>query len=518
MRLRNLLLLILLTSTALQAQDTRYIDEVFDSVTVSKDNLYGVNLTVLGFPQILPDTLLYDMYMPHDDTASLRPLVVILHTGTFIPRGFAAPTGDKDDYANIATGTRLAQRGYVAASIEYRIGWNPQAPSDVERRAGILQAAYRSIQDMFTFIRFMNMTVDDLGNPYRVDMDKVAVYGIGTGGFVCVNAAVLDKWREEIFINKYRNPVDGTPFIDTTLLGDLTGEAAGTINIPNHVGYGNDFHFAFGLDAAAGDSSWMDIGEPTMPLVFSGNVMHPTTPFGIDPITGEIDCERPVFTGAGSPLYVVDIAGSACLAEKANSLGYNDPLKKFIWDDDVSNALRSQPFAQEHLWAINTETPQTGPWEYWDSTFWKTIDSPLPEFDNIHEAGLATNPDMSLEKANAHIDTALWFFSPRACVTLGLGDCGDITSGLDDLVESEYEFTIAPNPAANEALISVNDNERITNIVVFDMFGRVVLSKTNVNEYVYRIDVNDLPAGMYGIRASVGNNKGFLSGKLMVQH
>lgn len=415
----TLLISVAMTCTALFGQ-TRYMDEVFSEVVVITDQIYSVNVTVVtGVPA--PDTLRYDLYVPAGDLCTMRPLAVILHTGTFLPRGLFAPTGDKNDYANVRMAESLAKRGYVAASIQYRKGWNPIAPTDVERRATIINAAYRSIQDLYAFIRYMNLTVESLGNPFKVDMDRVAVVGIGTGGFVGFNAAVLTQ--QEIYIDKFRNPVSGDPFVDTLLVGDLHGIKPGLINVPNHVGYRDDFHFAFGMDGAIGDSTWILDGE-SVPLVAVGTVTHPTTPYGLDPITGEINCDLPVFAGAGTGTFVVNIAGTLCMMKKANELGINDPLNKLEYDDPVSVAIRANPNTrgEEHLWAINLPGPQTGPWEYWDSTFWKTIPFPLNPTISIHDAAKATNPDMSLDKANRYIDTSLQVFVPRSYAALKLNE------------------------------------------------------------------------------------------------
>ncbi|HLF64921.1 MAG TPA: hypothetical protein VI603_14250 [Saprospiraceae bacterium] len=433
------LFLAALAGSSVIAQNERYIDEVFTDVVKIENQIYSVNVTVVtGAPA--PDSLRFDLYLPAGDTCTLRPLAVVLHTGTFLPRGLFAPTGDKNDYANVRTCEMLAKRGYVAASIQYRKGWNPIAPSDIERRSTIINAAYRSIQDMYAFLRFMNITVINFGNPHKVDMNRVAIFGIGTGGFVGFNAAVLTQ--EEIYIDKFKNPVTGVPFIDTLLVGDLHGIKPGLINVPNHVGYSDDFHFAFGLDGAIGDSTWIADGN-SVPLVAAGTVTHPTTPFGIDPVTGLLNCDLPVFAGAGTGTFVVNIAGTLCMMTKANELGVNDPLNKFAYDDPVSVALRVNPnaFGQEHTWAINLPGPQTGPWEYWDSTFWKTIPFPLNPLISIHDAAIATNPDMSLDKANRYIDTAMWYFAPRAYAALKLGEvvcsCDGIIPNL--LVVNDFE-------------------------------------------------------------------------------
>ena len=511
-RLYTLLIACMLTSSVAWSQ-MRYIDEVFDSVTVMSDLVYGVNLTVLTFPAITPDTLTFDLYLPEGDTCDERPLAVVLHTGTFLPRGLAAPTGNKDDYANAEVCRRLAKRGYVAASVRYRLGWNPQATTDIERRATIINAAYRSIQDMYAYLRFMNMTYVDLGNPYGIDTSRVAIFGVGTGGFVGFNAAVINS-VQEIFIDKFRNPVDGVPFIDTNLVADIHGVKPGAINIPNHVGYNDNFHFAFGLDGAIGDSTWMEIGT-SVPMVAVGTVSHPTTPFGIDPNTMEIDCDMPVFTGAGTGIFVVNISGSACMIEKANALGINDAINDTVFNDAISEVLRGQNFAQEHLWAINLDGFQAGPWEYWDSTFWKTVPSPFPDFDNIHEAGIATNPDMSLAKANAYIDTAMWFFSPRAYVALNLEDLNcDITSGIEVISKEDVGFRLAPNPASTELRLGTSSDYIMHRVGLYDLLGRQVHTE-NVESFYHTIDVSGVQPGIYIVRADF--DQGFVTERVLIQ-
>ncbi|MDX1476139.1 MAG: T9SS type A sorting domain-containing protein [Saprospiraceae bacterium] len=509
----TLLLISLFLSTHAAAQE-RYLDEVFDSVTVSTDNTYAVNLTVLSFPEIRPDTLTYDMYLPYDDDCESRPLAVVLHTGTFLPRGLFAPTGAKDDYASVQVCTRLAKMGYAAASVRYRLGWNPIAPSEIERRATVIQAAYRSVQDQHTFIRFMNMLARDAGNPYGIDTNTVAVFGVGTGGFVGFNAAAIND-VSEIFIPKFENPYTGEPYIDTLVLGDITGQKPGQINIPNHVGYSSDFHFAFGLDGAVGDSTWLEIGT-TVPLVAVGTVTHPTTPFGWNTETMSIDCDMPVETGAGTGVTVVDIAGSACLMDKANSLGINDVLNAATFDDPVSEALRGNNLAQEHLWAINLPGPQAGPWEYWDSTFWKMVPcSPALGCDNIHQAGLVTNPDMSMEKANAYLDTALAFFAPRAYVAMNLGEKNDCTVSSTVLHKVDVDFKVHPNPASNLITLSSGAENPIQRIALYDPLGRLITADRSINNHVYLLGVGHVQPGIYFLR--VDFEEGFVTETVMIE-
>ena len=83
MKKRLLLLSVLLTTVwATNIAQTRYLEEVFSSVTVESDVTYGQNYTVLfGSPLLSPLTM--DVYQPAGDTLTGRPLIIYLPTGSF---------------------------------------------------------------------------------------------------------------------------------------------------------------------------------------------------------------------------------------------------------------------------------------------------------------------------------------------------------------------------------------------------------------------------------------------------
>ena len=111
----------------------RYLDPVFEEVTVTKDVKYGENYTVISVPltgKATLEDLLLDVYEPTEDTSELRPLVILAHTGNFLPHPVnGSISGNKNiDSTSIEVSRRLARMGYVAANIDYRLGWNPRAP------------------------------------------------------------------------------------------------------------------------------------------------------------------------------------------------------------------------------------------------------------------------------------------------------------------------------------------------------------------------------------------------------
>ena len=73
---------------ALHAQE-RYLDEIFENVTVTEDVQYASNVSVLPALQGAPPMQLpqlMDIYQPEGDEETARPLILVFHTGNFLPQ------------------------------------------------------------------------------------------------------------------------------------------------------------------------------------------------------------------------------------------------------------------------------------------------------------------------------------------------------------------------------------------------------------------------------------------------
>ena len=490
--MKKLLLFLIFCFGIASLHAQRYVSEIFSDVTVLSDVVYAGNVTIItGMPG--PDTLKADWYMPAGDTVTNRPLVVYVHTGNFLPQPLnGSATGSKLDYTAQTICTRLAKMGYVAAAITYRTGWDPLNTEELVRRATLIQAAYRGVQDFRTFLRYARLTVDS-GNPYGIDGDKIAGFGEGTGGYVVMAAATLDA-QEEIKIPKFQNPVTGDYFIDEALLGNLDGDEAGLINVPNHVGYSSDFSFSFNAGGALGDISWLDDGN--IPIASAHVVKDPFAPFGIDPMTGMLSCELPVIVPTTLE-FVVNVAGSKCLHNEMVALGLNTELDNADLSDNINTALAAQPFAGDHLWAVARPSLESGPWAYWDSTYWKNIPHPLPQYDNFHEAGLATNPDMSMEKANAYIDTLISMFAPRAATVLGV-----LNTNVKDNIKADLNITVSPNPATHQLMIQ-SESGIIDQVEIYNLSGQKTYQHLDVQNRQHTIISNDMPPGIYILKVKI---------------
>ena len=287
-RIYTLLIICLaMMQVGLNAQE-RFIDEVFDEVELTENVIYGFNTTVLPALAGQPPTgrpLNLNLIEPVGDTFSQRPVILMLHTGNFLPRLLNGNNnGTIEDEYLVSLSERLAKMGYVVAIPDYRLGWNPIATTQQERTETLINAAYRGVQDANTCARFFRRSFTE-GNPFGIDPDRITVWGTGTGAYIAYGAATLDAWIDVVlpkFIGSditgdgipdpmVIEPIHGDPFATTVGLNPLNGD---TLCYPNHVGFSSDFQLCVAMGGAMGDTSWVDASDPAM---ISFHV--PTDPF-----------------------------------------------------------------------------------------------------------------------------------------------------------------------------------------------------------------------------------------------
>ncbi len=490
MKIKFTLIFTALLLCTLQVKAQRYVTEIFTDVNVTTVQ-YATNITVIsGAPA--PENLYVNIYTPVGDSETDRPLVLLAHTGSFLPLPLnGSTTGDTLDYAVKTICTRLAKMGYVAAVFTYRKGWNPGPGTTVEqRRSGLINAAYRGIQDFRSLVRFFRKSVAEMSNPYGIDPAKIAGWGQGTGGYIVSASACLQL--EEIYIDKFKNPSTGIPYIDTTLLGNLDGTTAGLINLPNTPGYPSNISLSFNAGGALGDSSWLDAGEP--PMIAAHVIQDPFAPFGYILPNGPINCEGDVIVPTTGD-FVVKVAGSKCLINRANSLGINDVLNAANFNDPINAKIATEFLAEPNLWPIWTAGPQAGPWDYWDQAYYGQLPHPscmgvMPPDCSFNTINLATNPDMSLDKANRYIDTLLAFFAPRAHLVMnGLSNSEEIITDVN--------LSVYPNPSQGTIWVEVKDARVIEGVEILDLHGKTMGYNENIGTKAFQVERNGLSAGMY---------------------
>lgn len=418
----------------------RYLDEVFDGVSVTSNVVYGTNVTVLPAMQgqaPMAQPLLCDIYTPEGDTETDRPLLMYFHTGNFLPIYVnGSPQGTKTDSSAVEICTRFAKMGYVVASVDYRLGWNPLAATQSERTYQLINAAYRGVQDSRTAARYFRKSIAEDGNPYGIDGDRFGFIGEGTGGYITLASATIDSYNDIILddtgmpITKFwYDPGDGSsiPMVIEAVNGNPDATNNGfapsglQLCIANHVGYSSDVQFQMNMGGALGDLSWLDAGE--VPMVSFQSPVDPFAPYEtgvlIVPTTNEL---------------VVEVSGAYDIHSEINTvlnpnnnavfqaLGLNDPISQQAvangnngWDglypvkSDWVNGSPSQPY-------------DSSPWQWFDVATVQAVDA--ANGTTIAATQLTLNPDMGPEEALAYIDTIQWYTAPRMAVALELATTG----------------------------------------------------------------------------------------------
>ena len=124
-------------------------------------------------------TLLADVYRPAGDTATGRPLIIWVHGGSFC-------CGNKTSPEIVDQATQFAHKGYVTASISYRL--NPGGCS-VPNEACV-HAIFDARADAQSAVRFFRTNAAT----YGIDPDRIAIGGTSAGAITALGVA-YDRTR-----------------------------------------------------------------------------------------------------------------------------------------------------------------------------------------------------------------------------------------------------------------------------------------------------------------------------------
>jgi poly(3-hydroxybutyrate) depolymerase len=275
-----LTVLISLTSYAQSpCSSGRYANDVFTNLTVTSDIIYGQNNTWSG----ANNQLKLDFYEPTGDTELARPLIIWVHGGSFIG-------GSKTDNDVKTWSESFAKKGYVCASIDYRLGFFPFDS------ANAVKAVVRAVQDLKGAIRYFYKDCQT-SNLYKVDTNHIFIGGSSAGAITALHVAYLNDPCE---ISDYLN----ASTINT--LGGLEGNSG-------NPGYSTKVHAVINGCGALARYSWLEAGD--IPLCS----FHGTA-------DGTVKYNRGV-VNPGTPLMYLD--GSRMLHERACAIGVENQFYTF---------------------------------------------------------------------------------------------------------------------------------------------------------------------------------------------
>ncbi len=128
--------------------------------------------------------LCMDIYQPADSSTHLRPVVLMIHGGAFY-------NGDKQDETYVKWCRHYASLGYVAVSLNYRMGWAPF-------KNAIDCAGYRATQDANAALRYLMHHADT----YRINPDWIFTWGTSAGAITALNVAFMKDQNRPASVTK----------------------------------------------------------------------------------------------------------------------------------------------------------------------------------------------------------------------------------------------------------------------------------------------------------------------------
>lgn len=220
-------LIFVLISNFLLAQDCgdRYQTNIFTEVNVTTVQ-YGSAQTAGGSNL----NLSMDIYQPVGDTVENRPVVIFAFGGSFIG-------GSRNSAELVFMATELAKKGYVCASIDYRLA---NSALDLIQQQVLVKTVFRAVQDGKAAIRFFRKDAATT-NTYKINPDQIFIGGTSAGGILAINLTFAD--------NLSKLPAQWQTWADE--IGGLEGNSGnpGYCSVPQGV---------FGFAGAIADTSYIE--------------------------------------------------------------------------------------------------------------------------------------------------------------------------------------------------------------------------------------------------------------------
>ncbi len=467
--LRNVLASFCLVFFTTSVSAQRYTSEVFTDVTVTSDVAYGSNYSILTGTYVM-ETLEMDVYQPDGDTLDKRPLIILAHAGSFLPKGAnTLPLGVKEDSCMIEMCTQFAKRGWVAASINYRLGWNPTS-SDADIRAGtIINAVYRAMQDAKACVRYFK----NEATTYKIDSNLITVGGSNSGGYLALAYGSLND-PAELNLLKFRHSVTGALYVDQDSVGGFDGEGGMSgVNNYSNPGSSSDIALVLNLGGAIGDTTWQDAGE--VPIISFHGEEDALTPYKTD-----------VVIVAATMQSVVEVSGSHDVSRYATALG-NQNFNDGSFTDAYSTTAAART-AHKGLFPFPGAANGFEPWGWYD-----------PNDPNaVGGGGSAANPLANGTKGRLYIDTIMGYFCPRFVEVKKVIDSTVMVGQVEHSVDFSNQVSVFPNPASSH--IQINAGVELQSVQMMDMNGRIVKSQQFNGKPVGNLDVNGIESGVYILR------------------
>lgn len=302
------------TNNALAQCSSRYLDTSFAGV----DSFTNIAYTTTAGGS--SNTQVMDIYQPSGDTACLRHLIIWAHGGAFFQ-------GTKNDGDMEFFTHRFAKRGYVCASINYRLASSIVLLFD---SAQIFKYAYQCVSDYKAAIRYFYKDAAN-GNHWNIDTNAIFIAGNSAGAIAADFITMLDSLNE--LSPDYQSIVTSNGGID----GNSGNE-----------GYSTKLSASASLAGAIVTTDWIKPG--VTPVVLCQGTADATVPY---------NCGQALTQYTGGLFPTINLCGSGQMAPKLDSIHANYSFLPFPgsahvpWDTNVVIANRTDSAVAAFFYTVN---------------------------------------------------------------------------------------------------------------------------------------------------------------------
>jgi len=369
----------------------------------------------------------------------------------------------------------LAKKGYVTATIDYRLGFS--IVDNVPLRSA--RAVYRGIQDGRSAVRYLRANAA----LYGIDPNKIYFIGSSAGSFIALHSIYLDTPEVPSYASSTPDlgPLDSGSNLSFNGKPDAVVSMWGAVQSTSIITAENNtpvFLIHGEADTTVPFNTGSPFGYSSMPVTDGSNPINTR----LD-VLGMINKETYFVPGQGHELY------GTTNGTWTNGIGGNtywpiifNKIVQFLWKQH--KPLADYSWTANSL-SVNYSDTSTGSlawwWDFGDGTY-----------------SNSQNPNHTYYTAGT--------YQVKLYVENNIKSWDEITktvvvNSLSNNQQTVHNFSVVPNPTTNSIFVNWKSNFDLIQYQISDIAGKII-SSSSLSNNANEIPMNNYSNGMYFLKIS----------------